>query len=179
MAKTAEQQNKKKTIWKKIEGVAFWSKLNEKNRDYYDAKDKYGSYVMDLHVSEALAADYEKKGVATKRDKNTGEPFLRLKRPHAVDYPDAETKEIKTFELGPPAVVDETLEPFTGLIGNGSPVFVQVEERPYGRGKMGLRLQGVQVDTRTMKKFGSSTKFEKLSDEAKVDMDEPLGDIDV
>ena len=157
----------------KLTGKASWAKLSENNRDFYDEKDLYGSYKLDLEITESEAKEWELERVKVHRNRETGLPFLRLSRPHQIDYEDKETKEKKTWELGPPSVVNENLEPFTGLIGNGSPVIVQVEQRPYGTGKVkkqSLRLIAVQVDTRTMVVYEGG-KLQKL--------DKPLGEVDL
>lgn len=156
----AEQKFKREVI----SGIAMWAKLTEKNRDFYDEADTHGSYRLSLVIRPDETEKYESMGVKVKSDKD-GNTFIDLKRPHAVDYTDKETNENKTWELGPPEVLDENLEPFTGLIGNGSPVNVEVEVRKYGPKlkKATLRMLKVQVDTRTMVKY-EGKGLKKLGD---------------
>lgn len=143
----AESKSKKEVL----SGLAMWAKLNEKNRDFYDENDTHGSYRLSLIIDPSETEKYESLGVKVKTDKE-GNTFVDLKRPHAMDYNDKETGEKKIWELGPPEVVDENLDPFDGLIGNKSPVNVEVEVRRYGPKlkKATLRLLRVQVDKRTM-----------------------------
>lgn len=146
---------KRETKLEVFSGKAHWAKLNEKNRDFYDEHDKYGSYLMDLELSEEDATALTNRGALVKRFKESGTPFVRLKRPHAIDYDDKDTGEKKTWELGPPEVVDENLEAIDVLIGNGSPVNVEVETSHYGpKGKkMSIRMLKVQVDTRSLIRY--------------------------
>ena len=147
-----------------ISGKAMWAKLNEKNRDFYDENDIHGSYRLSLVIRPDEVEKFEGMGVKVKTDKE-GQYFIDLKRPHAGDYDDKETGEKKTWELGPPDVVDENLEVFTDLIGNGSPVNVEVEVRKYGPKlkKATLRMLRVQVDQRTMIRY-EGKGLKKLGD---------------
>lgn len=157
----ADKNNAKREV---ISGIAMWAKLNEKNRDFYDENDTHGSYRLSLVIPQDKVTYFEGMGAKVKVDKD-GNAYLDVKRPHAVDYTDKETGEEKVWELGPPEVLDENLEPFTGLIGNGSPVNVEVEIRKYGPKlkKATLRILKVQVDTRTMVKY-EGKGLKKLGD---------------
>lgn len=127
-------------------GIARWARLHPHQRDFkaeYDYDKVGGVYSMDLVVSEDEAKRAENDGVTIHRDKETGAPFLKLRRDHQKVWKDGTVQ-----EKGPPTLVYSdgvTPVPEDVELGNGSEVNVRVYIKEYKAKKYSTRLMGVQV----------------------------------
>lgn len=148
-----------------ITGVAAWSHISkpskEQNIEVKGHKKTIPSkYSIDVFLSADDANKLNKKGFNVKKAKKEvpgienaiGKPYLQVKKPAVYKSGDA-TK--------PPVCVDTSLNPYTGLIGNGSQVNVKVDPFEYeimGREGIAARLLGVQVvDLVEHKSSGAAT----------------------
>lgn len=127
-----------------FKGITKWAKVHKPDEEYQN-------YQVPLYMDEKSWADYEESGIRlmTKKDKETGEPFVTFKRKHAEFNNFKKKNQIN----GPPKVLilkdDGTYAPLGEdvLIGNGSVVSVKVEvyDTPRTGGK-GHRLLAVGVE---------------------------------
>lgn len=117
----------------KVSGIAMWASVNTPNTRFEPM------YCIDLIVSEADAKKLKAEGVKVKRN-DDGEPVVKFRRKL---YRKGSSEENQK-----PKCVDAKLNPYTGLIGNGSKVVVQYNvydwTNSFGSGK-GVDLQGVQI----------------------------------
>lgn len=146
-----------------IAGKARWIKLTpeqakldfENTVASFPENAKRGpQFSMQLVIDEQAALAFQKQKLSVSRDTTTGEPFITLRNPMFKKY-NTDEEEV----LPVPKVVDENLNPLDpSIIGNDSPVLVDYWiSTPKTAGyKKSFKLNGVQVDTRTMNKFSRS-----------------------
>jgi hypothetical protein len=117
-------------------GTINWPKLTE---EFKDTKyDDNGIYSVNFYPTNFEAVKESGIQVEPKMDKETGDLYFKLSRKHMQVF----KNEIKT--LGPPEV-RYNREPYTGAIGNGSKVTVNVGIFDTKKGK-GHRLERVTVN---------------------------------
>lgn len=118
-------------------GTCKWAKVQPDQLDLnYDKETK--AWKIDLYLTPGSLEIFEKSGLQLKLRSDDDGQYIQLKRPEKKIFNDT------IEELAPPYVIDAAGENFTGRVGNGSKVAVEVDVYDTRKGK-GHTLVGIQV----------------------------------
>jgi hypothetical protein len=101
--------------------------------------DDYGNFTIGVELDATSKAEFENSGITVKPRTYEGKTFVTFRRPQQKLIKD------ELVKFGPPSVMDNTGQPLTKLLGNGSKVTVKVIVYDSMKGK-GHRLEAVKVD---------------------------------
>ena len=121
------------TTYKKLQGIAYWAKLQSP-----DTKFEPHKYKICLYLNDDNMAAFKASGMGLHPKTDDKGTFITLSRPLSKEFAG------KTEVFGPPEVIAPDGTAFEGLIGNGSHVECTVVVYDTSKGK-GHRLQRVKI----------------------------------
>jgi len=139
--KEVNMAKESKTKFVEVFGTLEWAKVFESNRDRASwNEEKEGEYKITVVMDDANTQKLKESGCAKAMHSVEGGTKVTFARPHKGKF---------EWQGGAPAVANVKGQPWDfevdGYIGNGSTGLVRVAVYPAGNGRIGSRLESVQV----------------------------------